>query len=270
MRRRLLKAVLAGIVCISAFSQTVFAGAWGQKTGHYYVKLTGIYSDADEIFGSSSPSAFRDHSLYFYGEYGVFSHTTLILSNPLFKQSANEANFISGRSRGYLAGDLELQAKFQILEGSIVASILGGVKLPVAYNVIDIPPLGNGETDVDAKLLLGTSLYPIPAYFTGDIGYRLRGGDFVNEIHYNAEAGYTFFKKYLLRFVLNGITGTESASGESNLFGFPLSQEKTRLGGGIIYLLTPHLDIDATFLKSTSGKNIPKSTEIFIGVAFKR
>ncbi len=122
---------------------------------------------------------------------------------------------------------------------------------------------------MDAKLLLGASLYPIPAYLTGDIGYRKRGGEFVDEIQFNFEAGYTFFNKYLLRFQTSGIKSTESGAGASDLLGFPLAQEQIRLGGGLIYKLNDNFEFDVTYLKTTSGKNIPKANELFVGIAFK-
>ncbi len=246
------------------------AGAWAQARGHYYSKFTLIYSDASGVFGVNSPTKFTDYALYFYTEYGLIDRATVILNTPFFKNSENEANFIRGNSSGYFAGDIELQAKYQFLDSPVVASALLGAKVPVAYDIADIPPLGNGETDFDAKLLLGTSLYPTPIYMTGDIGYRVRGGDFLDEINYSFEAGYTFRKKILLRFLTTGIKASGSASGESNLFGFPLDQERTRLGGGFIWLFSPKLEFDITYLKTTSGKNIPKSDEIFVGIAFKR
>ncbi|MCB9090301.1 MAG: hypothetical protein H6628_18545 [Calditrichae bacterium] len=260
------------IFCLSTMiiGTPLYAGAWAQQKGHYYTKLTYIYSDANRIFGNNSPALFEDNALYFYGEYGLTNRATLVLSTPFFKHSVNEANFLRGETSGYFSGDLELQAKYQFLARPVVASLLGGAKIPLGYEIADIPPLGNGETDFDAKLLLGLSLYPVPAYLTGDVGYRFRGGDFVDEIQYNFEAGYTVLNDFLLRFLINGITSTRSATGESNLFGFPLSQEKTRLGGGVILLLSPHIDLDVTYLSTTAGENIPKTTEVFVGIAIKR
>lgn len=262
--------IVAG-VCLSFlfFSLNLYAGAWAQAKGHYYTKLTFIYSSADGLYGMNLPAKFDDRAIYFYGEYGLFNRTTLILSAPTFKQSVNEANSLRGTTTGFLAGDIEVQAKYQFLDKPIVASGLIGIKIPAIYDPITFPPLGNGETDLDAKLLLGASLYPIPAYLTGDIGYRKRGGEFVDEINFNFEAGYTFFNKYLLRFLTTGIRSTDSGAGQSELLGFPLAQEQFRIGGGIIYKLDNNFELDVTYLKTTSGKYIPKANELFVGLAFK-
>ena len=246
-----------------------FAGAWAQTKGHYYTKFTFIYSKADGLYGINFPAKFDDHAVYFYGEYGLFNRTSIILSAPTFKQSINEASGVRGKTTAYMAGDFEFQVKYQFLDRPVVASVLLGAKIPAIYKVIDFPPLGNGETDYDAKLLLGASLYPIPAYLTGDIGYRLRGGDFEDEIQFNFEAGYTFFNKYLVRGVTTGIKSTQMDAGQSDLLGFPLSQEQIRVGGGLIYKLNQRIELDVTYLKTTSGNYIPKANEVFIGIAFK-
>lgn len=268
--KSVIRLITIGCSLLSIFQHSLFAGAWSQQKGHFYTKMTFIYSDASGIYGSTSPAEFTDYAVYFYGEYGFFNQTTIILNTPVFKQSQNEAIFVRGKSTGYLAGDLELQAKYQFLSKPVVASALGGIKIPVVYDIVDNPPLGNGETDYDTKFLLGASFYPIPAYATGDIGYRFRGGEFVDELHYNLEAGYTVFKKFLLKFMFTGIRHIQDAEGESNLFGFPLEQNRTRIGGGLIFLLSNHVEIELDYLDTTSGLNIPKTKEIFIGIAWKR
>lgn len=268
--QRMILLLAIGYGFFSAFQHPLFAGAWSQQKGHSYTKMTFIYSDASGVYGSTSPAEFTDYAVYFYGEYGFFNQATIILNTPLFKQSQNEANFVRGQTTGYLAGDLELQAKYQFLSKPVVASVLGGAKIPVAYDIVDNPPLGNGETDFDAKLLLGASFYPLPAYATGDIGYRFRGGQFVDELHYNLEAGYTVFNKFLLKFMFNGIRHIQGAEGESTLFGFPLEQNRTRIGGGLIFLLSSRVEIEVDYLDTTAGLNIPKTKEFFVGIAWKR
>jgi len=261
---------IAGVCfAILLFSYNLYAGAWAQAKGHYYTKLTFIYSSADGLYGTNFAAKFDDRALYFYGEYGLFDRTSIILSAPTFKQSINDANQVRGTTTGFLAGDVEAQAKYQFLDKPIVASGLIGVKLPAIYDEITFPPLGNGKMDLDAKLLLGASLYPIPIYMTGDIGYRKRGGDFVDEIQFGFEAGYTLFNKYLLRVLTNGIRSTDNSAGQSELLGFPLAQEQMRIGGGIIYKLNNNFEVDVTYLKTTSGTFIPKANELFFGIAFK-
>ncbi|HQU72007.1 MAG: hypothetical protein KDI06_18955 [Calditrichaeota bacterium] len=255
---------------IPTFAGSALAGAWSQAKGGYYLKTTLIYSDANKVLGISSPATFRDYSLYFYGEYGITPHLTGIVNFPVYKRSENEANFIRGETNAFLAGDYEAHLKYQFLNNGLVGAAQIGIKKPAFYDLIDIPPIGNNETDYDLKFLLGASLYPIPAYFTGDLGYRFRGGEFVDEFHMNAEAGYTVMQRYLLRATISVIRNNGESASESNLFGFPLIQQRTRVGGGVIFILSSKLEADLTLLKTTSGLNIPNSTEVFVGLALKR
>ena len=269
MRKFLLYKILTAF-CILAVSQSmVFAGAWSQKKGHFYTKFTLIYAKANKVFGSDVPVSFNDYSVYFYGEYGLLDRLTVSISSPSVKRSSNELNFVRGTTKGLLAGDVEAHLKYQFLDKPFVTAFSVGTKIPVVYSTDDTPPLGNGEMDFDLKLLLGTSFYPVPLYMTADIGYRKRGGNFIDEIHYNFEMGYTVAKTFLLRVAANGIIDTGTTLDENILFGFPLDQKQTRVGGGIIFLLTKNFELDVTYLKSLSGKNIPQSNEVFLGFAFK-
>lgn len=261
------------LLCIFSFlilQDILIAGAWAQPKDHYYVKLSYGYSSANSIFGMNFPATFDNYNIYFYGEYGIIDKLTTSLSMPLFKKSVNEANFVLGKTSGYLAGDLEFLVKYQFLEGPVVSSIALGAKLPIGYDVYDLPPIGNGETDFDVKLLLGASLYPLPIYLTGDVGYRQRGSAFMDEINYSFEAGYTLLENYLLRIMTTGIKSTSTSNNESDLLGFPLAQDQVRYGGGIIYMLNKNIELDFTYLKTTSGTNIPEYTEFFTGIAIKR
>jgi hypothetical protein len=270
MQKKIISILLFIGFLIFLFQDEISAGAWAQPKGHYYTKISYIYSTADEIFGSSTPTLFDNSSVYLYGEYGAWDRLTVIGSFPALKFSVTEANFLRGETNGYMAGDMEFKAMYQFLDKPIVASGILGTKIPVGYEIYDQPPLGNGETDFDFKLALGASFYPVPAYATGDVGYRLRGGNFVNEINYTFEAGYTFREKYLLRFFTDGIRSTREAEGESNLIGFPLAQDQTRIGGGFIFILNQKVGFDFTYLKTISGKNIPKFQEFFIGIFYKK
>lgn len=258
------------ILFLFCITQPALAGAWAQPKGGYYTKLTFIYSDADGLHGSNFPALFNDYALYFYGEYGVLERATIVASLPAIKQSINEANSVRGATTGFLAGDFEFHLKYQFLERPLVASVVTGTKIPLVYDVKTFPPLGNGETDLDVRLSLGASLYPIPVYMTGDVGYRQRGGEFIDEIHFIFEAGYTIWERYLMRILTTGIRNVKESEGESNLLGFPLAQEQFRLGGGVIYKLSQQLEIDVTFLNTISGNNIPKANELFVGIAFKK
>lgn len=254
------------------FTNQSYAGAWAQRKGHYYSKLTFIYLNSTQRFAfdqSLRRAPFSDLAAYFYIEYGIQNRGTVILSSPVFKRSRYEDTTFRGTTTGIFSGDLQLQYKYQLLDGPVVISALAGLKLPVIYDQGDLPPLGTGVIDYDAKLLMGASFYPIPVYITGDIGFRKRGEEFDNELHFNFEVGYTVRKKYLLRVFGNGIRSNNSDEIMMEPLQFAHQQDQTRLGGGLIYLINSNLEADLSYLTTTSGRSIPKSQEIYFGIAVK-
>ncbi|KAA3654306.1 MAG: hypothetical protein DWQ10_17890 [Calditrichaeota bacterium] len=248
-------------------------GAWTQSKGHFYSKLTLINLNSTQRFaidGNPTRGEFDDLALYFYGEYGITDNWTITISNPVSKNSVGTYGSFRGTTRSFFAGDVEIGLKRSILKGPVVVSAVVGSKIPLFYETDAKPPLGTGKTDLDAKLLVGTSFYPIPAYMTGDIGYRHRSSQFEDEINYNFEAGYTLFKKYLVRGVLSGLRCTKNTLASMSDDQFSTEQEQYRAGAGLIYLLSKNIEFDVTFLKTYAGRNFPRATEIYFGVAFKK
>lgn len=258
---------------LCSVSSNVFAGAWAQQKGHFYSKLTFIQSLSEQRFDFMKQElnfTFNDKALYFYTEYGLLNGTTLVVSMPLMKES--EAYYFSfkGTTKAAFAGDIEFQLKQNLLSGPLVLSAAAGINLPVIYSTETTPPLGAGVRNYDLKLLAGTSFYPIPAYVTGDFGYRVRQGDFENEMSFSAEAGYTVMNKFLFRLLASGMRSIHIDEMQQSFSQFSFQQEQYRVGTGLIYLLNKNIEFDVTFLKTTSGRNFPEFTEIYFGIAFKR
>ena len=81
--------------------------------------------------------------------------------------------------------DLTVSGRYALLDASFVVSLQGGVKLPLGYQEQpdnDGAPLGTGDVDFEGHLLVGKSLFPIPAYLTGSIGYRCRTGELHDQV----------------------------------------------------------------------------------------
>lgn len=81
-----------------------------------------------------------------------------------------------------------------------------GVKLPTG-DILAPVALGTGMLDYDARLLGELTFFVnrIPAYFSFDAGYRLRGGDYKNQALYRVEVGVSAAEEVLFRFGLSGI-----------------------------------------------------------------
>jgi hypothetical protein len=251
-----------------------WAGAWAQPRNAMYAKAAVGYTHADQRLdadGDRENIPYKKLALYLYGEYGVLDRLTAVLAFAAVQHAWSEAGESFERARGtstaFLAGDIELQAKFQFWDAPVLSALVG-VKLPVGYSTDDQPPLGTGKVDVDARLAVGGSFHPIPAYATGDFGYRLRLGDFADELVYNVEAGYFVLDPLLVRLLFAGIHGLGGGVAEDASV-FALRQRQHRIGGGLLYRITDHLEADVTYYKSYLGSNALDAHEIFVGFAVK-
>ena len=128
------------IVLIAATD--VCASAWAQPRGGTYAKL-------------SSEQAFL------YVEHGVADRLTLIgsISGGILK-STNR--FVEQKTTGI--GDAIVGAQCQLVDQPLVLSTMASIKIPTGYHDTHEPPLGTGDIDVETRLLVAKSLYPLPVY----------------------------------------------------------------------------------------------------------
>jgi hypothetical protein len=163
--------------------------------------------------------------------------------------------------------------------GAAPVSIQALARLPLGYdNQPDnmAPPLGSGRVDIEGHLLAGVNLYPFPGYFTGDVGYRVRGGNVDNEFLFAAEGGVKF-KRVLARI---GIDGLYSTGDPPNLFtnDGDAASSAVVITDSDILKLTPALGIQLADEISLvveafhvlAGKNTVTGTTWSIGVAFQQ
>jgi len=206
-----------------------FAGAWTQKKKGYFFKISWNYllTSREYNFKGEIIPLFRDLEVYqdaefedinltIYLEYGLRERLTLIANLPIKQTTSRRieeslyfgAREFSRTTRGF--SDLTLGLRTQLINLPVAFSIQGDVKIPLGYDTTpdnDGPTLGTGEVDFDGWLLIGKSLYPLPVYTTGGIGYRTRGGRFHDEILYNLEVGINP-GNWLFKVTFDGIRNT--------------------------------------------------------------
>jgi protein XagA len=205
------------IVIILLFAaSTCFAGAWTLQKGKIYDRLAANYYFADREFSDeghrkdlADNGEFRDVNVNNYMEYGLSDRVTLI-NSLYYKSIKKEDDFKETKTDGI--GDIDLGVKYKISEGPWgVLSTQALVKIPEAYNKNDDLPLGNGQYDLELRLLYGRSLYPfISGYYNVEIGYRWRLEDPSDEIRYLIEIGMDFTKSLYGRVKLDGICGMDN------------------------------------------------------------
>jgi len=267
-------------MCLLLLSPTqVLAGAWTQEKGHFYAKLMGSRFQAEEFFDDSGTKVpignyddlFEDLSTSFYMEYGLLDRLTVVFSLPAKRLTA-ENRFLIRETEGI--GDVNLGAKYLLKGGGLVLSLMGNAKIPTGYektseSLLSAPPLGGGQVDIETKFLAGTSFYPIPAYVSGEAGFRLRTEAFGNELTYAFEFGYMVAGRILLK---GAITGIKSLASDKDQEEFDVldivDQDFLKLGPDIIFKISDNLEFDVLYERTISGKNTGVGTIYGVGLAY--
>src|SRR6185436_98572 len=87
-------------------------------------------------------------------------------------------------------GDLITGLRYRATIDPVVASVQLEAKFPTGYNAsLQTPPLGDGQTDVTGRLLLGHSFEDVNGWAQVAGGYRRRFKDVADEMLFNADAG---------------------------------------------------------------------------------
>jgi len=293
------------LLSIFGICAQAMGGAWPQKKRGYYIKFSSSYLFTkkefnhvgdeldifEEHFGFHNAS-FRDINLTVYLEYGLTNRITIIGNLP-FKILSPEwdqtlGDIVVGHTSPRTTGlsDLMLSTKFSLFENPFALSLQGGIKLPLGYDNKpdnDGAPLGTGNFDTEGHLLIGRSLYPLPMYVTGGIGYRKRGGRLNDEILYNAEIGYNA-GKFLFKVTLDALKNTKEPP---DIYGqtvnTPLEggggtlpdiivgdQDITKISPSIIYNFNEGLAVQGEILNIIGGKNTVSGTIYSLGLVFSR
>jgi hypothetical protein len=304
----LLLALLAGDVC---------SQAWLQPKGGYYFKVSGSYLDTDTEFNftgdrqdvfaddeSLSETSFSEFSLTTYFEYGLLDHLTLVASLPIKRITSEETSSLGpllpdARVERTSAGPSDLVVSARVpsplrylsplwyLFGDRAAFALqGGVKIPLGYdenpekNDLPLPPLGTGKVDFEIHETAGLSLYPLPAYLSAGIGFRVRGGELNDEWIFNAEAGYTAGPVFLkLRFDglqntipppnLSGSTFTSFSAGTTVGDIVAGDQDVLKLNPAVAYYVTERFAVNAEVFHVLEGKNTVAGTSFVLGLVYE-
>jgi len=151
---------------------TAHAGAWTAKKGDTYLKGAVNYFDTSSRFGDDLPDFenFQDLNFSVYVEHGLQDNLTLF-SSTAFKDIEQTSAGVTTSNSGL--GDVDIGLRYNLTNAPAVISLQGLVKLPYLYSETADLPLGNGQVDVEGKVLVGKSLGPL-GYFGLEAGYRYR------------------------------------------------------------------------------------------------
>ena len=254
----------------------VWAGAWSQPRGGYYAKLSGIHYSTDEVFNDMGQRAamgmddnqFRARQVLAYGEFGLLDRLTLT-GQVGAGRLVSEDSLVERITWGL--GDVHLGAKYQLTEGRLVLSPQVDVAFPSGYNRDYDPALGTGYSEQGARLLAGLSLYPLPLYAGGEVGYKLRGGPFSNQVSYFVELGATPHPRLFAKGFVASVY-TLAADSEGGVVGVVQVSEGdfTEVGGNVAVQMAGPLWIDLLWKSVFRGENIGAGSSLGLGLALIR
>jgi hypothetical protein len=205
---------VASLISFTAVSQSALAGAWTTAEGSGYNKLAVSGYEATNFYGESEGfGEFKGDNYSLYAEHGLRDDLTFF--GTLLYQNLEQSNSEGLKTDNTGFSDLELGIRKRLIDGPTVVSTSFLVKLPYLYDEDDELPLGNGQNDYEARILVGRSLYPY-GYIGIEAAYRIRTEDPSDEYRYLLEYGISAGDNLYLRTKLDG---TESAKNGEKISG---------------------------------------------------
>jgi hypothetical protein len=269
---------IAAILLVALSATACFAGAWTQKSGGFYEQISFNYYYASKNFdsdghheGMANNGKFTDYNFSNYFEYGLLDKLTVI-NSLTYKWLENDNDFT--RSKGYGIGDVDLGMKYKLLDsekiGIVSTQLL--VKIPGPYDKNDPLPLGNGQYDLEARLLYGRSLYPwIHGYYNVELGYRWRFEDPSDEVRYLIEFGMDIATMLYSRIKLDGILSRDNGN-HFDTGGNPSTTNNYDLGKldiALGYKITPAWGVEVSYRPDIYGQNTAAGVNYTLSVYFK-
>lgn len=177
---------------MTAHAQPACAGAWTAEPGASYQRFGfTTYRARDSFSGNPGFEQFTDFTASYYGEFGAAEGVTLFAALPL-RRAESRSFGVAVRNAG--AGDFDVGLKARFLRGPLVFSGQLSFKAPYLYEAAATLPLGNGQEDLEARLLAGRSLGKW-GYIGAEAAYRRRFGAPSDEFRYLLEHGADLGKR---------------------------------------------------------------------------
>jgi hypothetical protein len=305
---RQLPILILFLVVSGTFARKASTQAWTQPSGNAYLKIAHGRTSVQEQFdlgGNTIPfiegvagDAFRDRSVYLYGEFGVIPGLTLVTMIPVknltvILEDGTEQSTV-GVADVELRGRVDLRPLLGIQDGATASAFSLGARLPTGYARNLSPSVGSGQVDLHVSFSVGRSFYPVPVYAQARAGFENRSRafglsrtiectesseipcveagepDFDNEWLYSSEVGISAGSRVLIQFLLNGI---RSINAPDELFDvnnpIPTRRRFTKFGTGITFSLARGIGTSLQVFRTVSGRNTIRATEYFFGVEYK-
>ena len=273
----MIRFVLATLLAVGMIfdSFVAYGGGWTQPKGKGYFKLSEQIVRAESLFfadGSKTTiPTVSGYTTSLYGEFGLIDRVTLVGYMPFYTNFSVDAEGFDSTTG---LGDWEVGVRIGLLTGgSTVVSLQALAGLPLGDSGGDIVLWsGDGEFNQHVSLQVGHSLYPVPAYLKGEIGYNNRKSsdnrddNYADELRYSLEAGYTIADRVGIALSLRGIKALDRADDEFH----PRNDvEYLSFGPQVDFYVTPNAGITASMSKFTRAHNMLDAPTWEFGVFLK-
>lgn len=284
MKNRIKNSII--FLLLLCFQPDLLAGGWPQPKGNGFFKFDFSFIRAREFFGmdgetydiNGAGTTLGYYTTSLYGEYGITDKLTFIGYVPFFvRNTVNEGvgaitgDILQQGLENNSIGDIDLGLRYGLFAKngwSVTTALLVG--LPTGdFENKDLLFTGDGEFNQQLRLEAGYGANRW--YATGYVGFNNRTENFSDELRFEAEFGYKFWKNRLLTGLkLSGIQSfyNGDSSGSANgLFGNNV--EFLSPQAFVAYEPSPKVGFIAQISGATSGRNVLAAPAISFGVYLK-
>ncbi len=276
-------------LCLS-LPAALYSGAWTQKRGGLFTRVAVLRFEATSQFTlEGTREALADNGrvvdlgIYHYLEYGLFDDLSLV-TNFGYKRIAFSCAVEDCGNSSVGFSDVYLGVRYRLAQSPWVWSLQTGVKLPTGYETDEekldsAPPLGDGQTDLEFRLLTGRSILNYRAYVNFELAYRIRSGEPVDEMHFLLEAGLNLTRDYLFIATLYGVQGLSETAGQDdfrlvngrvvNFVGMGAVEEFTNVRLQLVYRIARTVDLSFELNQVLAGRNTSLATTVGGGLALR-
>lgn len=249
---------------LTAQAQPACAGAWTAEPGASYQRFGfTAYRARDSFSNTPGFERFTDFTASYYGEFGVREGVTLFAALPL-RRAENRSFGVSVRNAG--AGDVDLGVKARFLRAPFVVSGQLAFKAPYLYDASADLPLGNGQEDLEARLLAGRSLGKKWGYIGFEAAYRRRFGAPSDEFRYLLEHGADIRKRAYVRTKLDVTKALASTKAfpdtQTGNPRFPLAFNLAKLEATVGWRINRRMAVEVSSVSNPFGANTIRGTSV--------
>jgi hypothetical protein len=185
-----------------------------------------------------------------------------------FSRYESEQLFPGNEARQSGLGDTRLTLKHLIHRGAIDVATQAGIKWPGPYDADVIYAPGDGQTDVELRILGGK--FWDRAFVDLEIAYRLRTGPVSDEYEILLDAGWAITSMLHGR-VFSRLVDAQSGVGSTDdpAVVLRLTEEDTvSLGSSVSLSPLSGLVLTLQYTTAIAGRNTPLRSDIGVGVAY--